>query len=185
MIFQTIEPQQPHFIKKITDHNGWIIPGTKMTNTSPFLLNVLSKKSNFLQILVTFLLKAVEASWCNFFLNWLVKLKCPHLLKPLGTIIQHFFDPSIPQFSFTHFTMRHPVVCICICISAFMFVTFGKIIVGIKYRMQSIYEISQYYMIFEPGLFMMKFLHCTLNCKAYIFVGKLENLCLKLWLLGT
>ena len=153
-------------------------------------------------ILVTFLLKAVEASWCYFFLNWLVKLKCPHLLKPLGTIIQHFFDPSIPQFSFTPFTMRHPVVCICICISTFMFVTFGKIIAGIKYRMQSIYEISQYYTLhictsvlwFSSLVYLWWNFSIALSSiskslikisKAYIFVGKLENLCLKLWLLGT
>ena len=36
-------------------------------------------------------------------------------------------------------------VCICIYISTCMFNKFGKIIAGIKYRMQSIYEISQYY----------------------------------------
>ena len=39
-----------------------------------------------------------------------MKLKCPHLLKPLGTIIQQnywFFYPSEP-FSFVHYI--HPVV---------------------------------------------------------------------------
>ena len=51
-----------------------------------------------------FLSEAVEASQCHFFENWLMKLKCPDLLKPLSTIIQQFFYPSIP-----HFTMRHPV----------------------------------------------------------------------------
>ena len=32
-------PLQLHFIKKITDCDGWIIPGTKMTNTGLFLGN--------------------------------------------------------------------------------------------------------------------------------------------------
>ena len=36
-------PLQPHFIWNITDCDGWIIPGTKMTNTCPFLGNGLSK----------------------------------------------------------------------------------------------------------------------------------------------
>ena len=28
-------PRQPHFIKKMTDPDGLIIPSTQMTNTSP------------------------------------------------------------------------------------------------------------------------------------------------------
>ena len=45
VIFQALEPLQPqwpwqpHFIKKFTDSDGWIIPGTKMINTCPFLWN--------------------------------------------------------------------------------------------------------------------------------------------------
>ena len=62
--------------------------------------------------MVPFLTEAVEASLCYFFENWLMKLKCPKLLKPLGTLIHQnsqFYYPSEP-FSFHHFTMRHPVV---------------------------------------------------------------------------
>ena len=84
-------PFQPHFIKKITDTDGWILPGT---------LHWL--------ILAPFLLVAVEASRCYFLENWLMKLKCPNLLKPLSTIIQKkcwSFCLSEP-FSFN---MRHPV----------------------------------------------------------------------------
>ena len=58
-----------------------------------------------------FLSEAVEASLCYFFENWLIKLKCPNLLKPLGTIIhQHsqFYYPLEP-FSFHHFNVSHPV----------------------------------------------------------------------------
>jgi hypothetical protein len=32
-------PRQPHYIKKITDPDDWIIPGTKITNNGPFLWN--------------------------------------------------------------------------------------------------------------------------------------------------
>ena len=32
-------PWQPHFIKRIADPDDWIIPGTKITNNGPFLLN--------------------------------------------------------------------------------------------------------------------------------------------------
>ena len=55
------------------------------------------QKSNFSLILAPFLSEAVEASRCYFFENWLMKVKCSNLLKPLSTIIQQFFDPSIPQ----------------------------------------------------------------------------------------
>ena len=56
--------------------------------------------------------EAVEASRCQFFENWLMKHKCPHLLKPLGTINQKkywSFYPSEP-FSFDQFTLIHPVI---------------------------------------------------------------------------
>ena len=53
--------------------------------------------------------EAVEASWCYFFENWWMKLKCPLLLKPLATIENsQSFYPSEP-FRIMHFTMRHPV----------------------------------------------------------------------------
>ena len=58
-----------------------------------------------------FKLEAVEASLCQFFENWWLKLKCPNLLKPLGSVIQQnnwSFYPSEP-FSFVHFNMIHPV----------------------------------------------------------------------------
>ena len=43
-------PRQPHFIKKSTDPDGLIIPGTQLTNTSPFLWNGLSKIQFFTKI---------------------------------------------------------------------------------------------------------------------------------------
>ena len=46
VIFQALEPlqpQKPYFIKELSDSYSWIIPGTKMTNTCPFLWNASSK----------------------------------------------------------------------------------------------------------------------------------------------
>ena len=62
MIFQAIEPlqpqqpqwpqwpRQPHFIKNFIQPDGWIIPSTQMTNTSPFLWNGSSKIQFFTKI---------------------------------------------------------------------------------------------------------------------------------------
>ena len=43
-------PRQPQSIKTFTDPDGWIIPDTQMTNTSPFLWNESSKFQFFTDI---------------------------------------------------------------------------------------------------------------------------------------
>jgi hypothetical protein len=43
VIFQALEPLQPHFIKNTFDRDDSMIPDTKTTNTGPFLWNGLSK----------------------------------------------------------------------------------------------------------------------------------------------
>ena len=53
------------------------------------------KKSHW--ILTLFLSEAAEASRYYFFENRWKKLKCPNLLKPLGTLIFKNIGPSIPQ----------------------------------------------------------------------------------------
>ena len=45
-----LQPQKPYFTKKIPDPDGWIIPGTKMTNTGLFLWNGSSKIQIFTEI---------------------------------------------------------------------------------------------------------------------------------------
>ena len=109
------QPLQPHFIKELPDSNGWIISGTKMTFTFPFLWNGSSKIQFFNDMyFIYFLSEAVEACWCYFFENWLIKLQCPNLLKPLGTIIQEnywSFYPSEP-FRILRSNMRHPVISV-------------------------------------------------------------------------
>ena len=58
-------PRQPQFIKTLTDPDGWIIPGTQMTNTSSFLWNGSSKIQFFTDI------------WSSF---------CRRLLRPADVI---------------------------------------------------------------------------------------------------
>ena len=47
----------------------------------------------------------------TFFENWLMKHKCPTLLKPLATVIRQNYRSFYPSesFTFTRYTMRHPV----------------------------------------------------------------------------
>jgi hypothetical protein len=63
------------------------------------------------KFLAPFLSEAVEASVFNFFKNWLMKIKCPNLLKPLDTMIQENFQTFYPSepFRITRFQIRHPV----------------------------------------------------------------------------
>ena len=49
-----LQPQKPYFTKKLPDPNDWIIPGTKMTNTGPFLWNGSSKTKLFTDIWYSF-----------------------------------------------------------------------------------------------------------------------------------
>ena len=64
------------------------------------------------EFLVPFLSEVAEASIFYFFKNWLMKLKCPNLLKPLDTIIQENYQPFYPSepFRILRFQMRHPVI---------------------------------------------------------------------------
>ena len=70
------------------------------------------KNTLFHWYMIPLLSEAVEASWYNFFENCLMKLKCPNLLNPLGTIIQENYQTFYPPEAFTldHSVMRHPVV---------------------------------------------------------------------------
>ena len=49
-----LQPQMPFFTKKLPGPDGWIIPGTKMTNTVSLLWNNSSKIQIFTDILYTF-----------------------------------------------------------------------------------------------------------------------------------
>ena len=98
--------------KKITELDGWIIPSTQMIKTRPLFVEWILKNPIFYWYLTPFLSEAVEVS--SYY--WLMKVKCPNLLKPLSTLIQQdywFFYPTEP-FSFVHFNMIHPV-CTELC----------------------------------------------------------------------
>ena len=88
-------PIQPHFIKKMTDTDGWIIPGTTMTNTGPLLWNGYQKIPFFPDIWYLFCRRQLRPVHVLFFQNWLMKLKGPCLLKPLDTIIQENCQQSL------------------------------------------------------------------------------------------
>ena len=106
-------PQQPHFIKKITHPDGLIIPGTKMTNTSPFLWNGSSKIQFFTDIWSSFcwrLLRTADViflktDWwnTNFQTSWTRYGPYFNKIKDPSTLHSHllYLDRS---------TMRHPVV---------------------------------------------------------------------------
>ena len=69
------------------------------------------QKSHFSLIFDTFLSEAVKASRCYFFVNWLMKVRCLNLLKPLGTLIQENYWSFYPSelFRILRFNMRHHV----------------------------------------------------------------------------
>ena len=59
-------PGQPHFIKKITDPDGWIIPVTKMTNKGLFLWNGSSKIHFFTNIWYIFFWRLLRPADATF-----------------------------------------------------------------------------------------------------------------------
>ena len=104
-------PRQPHFIKKITDPDGWIIPGTKMTNNGPFLWNGSSKIQFFTNIWHPFCRRLLRPADATFFEKWLMKHKWVTLVTMQPEIYHEnyqYFYPSEP-FEKNHITMRHPV----------------------------------------------------------------------------
>ena len=95
VIFQALEPlqsqwpQQPHIIKTFTDPDGWIIPGTKMTNTVPFLLNESSKTQIFTEILYPFCQRLLRPADVTFLKNKesILKIYYLRILKLLSNKI--------------------------------------------------------------------------------------------------
>ena len=71
-------PLQPHFIKRILILMVRSSLTPKWSKPVP-LCGMDHQKSRFL----LYLSEAVEACGCYFFENWLMKRKCPNLLKPL------------------------------------------------------------------------------------------------------
>ena len=94
-----LQPQIPYFTKELPGPDGWIAPGTKMTNTGPFLLNESSKIQIFTDISIPLLSEAVEASQCHFFekqeyIKKIYHLRIPKLLS--NKIFLAYFHLSEP-----------------------------------------------------------------------------------------
>ena len=59
-------PQQPHFTQELPEPDGWIIPGTKMTCTGPFLWDGSSKIQFFTGIWHLFCLRLLRSASVTF-----------------------------------------------------------------------------------------------------------------------
>ena len=59
-------PQQPHFTKELPEPDGWIIPGTKMTSTGPFLWDGSSKIQFFTGIWYLFCWRLLRPAYVTF-----------------------------------------------------------------------------------------------------------------------
>ena len=72
VIFQELSPLQPqwplwpHFIKKNTQHDGWINPSAQTTNNSPFLWNGSSKIQFFTDIWYPFCWRLLRPAYVTF-----------------------------------------------------------------------------------------------------------------------
>jgi hypothetical protein len=60
------QPHQPYFLQEIPDLDGLIIPGTKMTNNSPFLWNRSSKIQFFTDIWYLFCWRLLRSGYVTF-----------------------------------------------------------------------------------------------------------------------
>ena len=103
------------FSQKTSDPDSFYNPCHQNNQHRSLVVDWILKSPVFYWYLVPFLLEAVEASLCYFFENWLMKLKCPLLLKPLGTIIQKNYQSFYlsEPFTLARFKMRHPVRASC------------------------------------------------------------------------
>ena len=95
------QPIQPYFIKELPDSDGWMIPGTKMAKTGPFLLNG-SSKSNFFTDFSNF---SVGGFWGQPMLLFWKWIDDTQISKPPEATGHHNsqtnIDPSTPQSWFT------------------------------------------------------------------------------------
>ena len=64
---QPLQPQKPYFTKELPGPDGWIVPGTKMTNTGSFSLNESSKIQIFTDILYPFCQRLLRPAMLLFF----------------------------------------------------------------------------------------------------------------------
>ena len=75
---QPLQPQKPFFTKELRGPDGWIIAGTKMTNTVPFLLNESSKIQIFTDILYSYCQRLLRPADVIFLKNGCGTQKFPN-----------------------------------------------------------------------------------------------------------
>ena len=103
-------PLQPHFIKNIIDCDGWIIPGTIMTNTGPFLWNG-SSKIQFFTDISTISVKGCWGFQCYCFWKLVEETQMPTIPEATNYHSSRKFSILLPSapLRIIHFTMRHTV----------------------------------------------------------------------------
>ena len=106
-----IKPQKPYFTKKLPSPDGWIVPGTKMTNSGPFSLNKSSKIQIFSDILYPFCQRLLRPADVTFLKTKTVyqkiyNLRIPKLLS--NKILLAYFYLSEPIHN-VQFNVRYPV----------------------------------------------------------------------------
>ena len=90
-------PQQPHFTKFFIQLDGWTIPSTQMTSTSPFLWNGLSKIQFFTDIWYPFCRRLLRPAYVTF---WKL-VEETQISKPPEPARHEIMDPSTSQSWFT------------------------------------------------------------------------------------
>ena len=106
-----LQPQKPYFTKELRGPDGWIIPGTKMTNTVPFLLNESSKIQIFTDILYFFCQRLLRPADVIFFENKENKSKIYYLRIPKllsNKILFTYFNLS-ELIHNVQFNVKYPV----------------------------------------------------------------------------
>ena len=95
-----LQPQKPYFIKKLPGHDGWIILGTKMTNTVPFSWNESSKIQIFTDILSPFFRRLSRPANVTFLKTKYVDKKFPISEFPNYFQTRFYMHISICQSQF-------------------------------------------------------------------------------------
>ena len=106
-----LQPQKPYFTKEFRGPDSWIVPGTNMTITVPFLLNESSKFQIFTDILYPFcqrLLRPIDTTFCED-QESITKIYYLRILKLLSyKILLAYFNLSEPIHKI-QFNVRYPM----------------------------------------------------------------------------
>ena len=110
-----LQPQKPYFTKELRGPDSWIVPGTKMTNTVPFLLNELSKIQIFTDILYPFCQRRLRPADTPLF--WKPRMYIKNLLsQDSKTTFRQDFTCKLRTFCvhklFWMWKQKHKIICV-------------------------------------------------------------------------